>query len=81
MLAKMGRAIAATIAMVALLAAAPSTALAEGEGIWSQWASEVTDRESKAEVPFAILFSIPPMIVITPFWLVKVAMEETKTED
>jgi hypothetical protein len=75
------RAIAAVIAALALLAAAPQAALAEDQGIWSQWAEEVTDRETKAEIPFAVLFTLPAMIVITPFWWVQKAMAKMKGDD
>jgi len=64
------RRLAALIACFALVAAIPQTALAdEEEGLWSDWWNHVADRESKAEIPFAILFTLPPMLVVTPFWL------------
>jgi hypothetical protein len=75
------RAIAASIAALALLAAAPQAALAEMEGIWGRWADEVIHRPTKAEIPFAILFSLPAMIVITPFWWVQAAMDKMRGED
>ena len=75
------RAIAAVIAALALLAAAPQAALAEDQGIWSQWAEEVTDRETKAEIPFAVLFTLPAMIVITPFWCAQKALTKMKSDD
>ena len=75
------RAIAATIAALTLFAAVPQAALAEKEGIWGQWADEVTDRQTKAEIPFAILFTLPAMIVITPFWWVQAAMEKMSGDD
>jgi hypothetical protein len=75
------RAIAAGIAALALLAALPQAALAEQEGIWSQWADEVTDRATKAEIPFAVLFTIPAMIVITPFWWAQKALDKMRGDD
>jgi len=80
-MARMGRVMTATIALVALLAAVPPAALAEGDGIWSQWASEVTNRNSKVEAAFAVVFSLPAMIVITPFWWVELAMEKLSGDD
>ncbi len=71
MRANRSRTVPAAIAVVALLLAVPQTARAEEQGIWSQWASEVLDREYKIEIPLAILVSLPPMIIITPFWLVQ----------
>jgi hypothetical protein len=71
------RAIATLIATLALVAAVPKAALAESENLWKIWATEVTDR-SVYEMPFAILFSLPAMIVTTPFWLGNVALEKLK---
>jgi hypothetical protein len=75
------RAIAASIAAVALLAAAPQTALAAKQGIWSQWAHEVISRPTKAEIPFAILFTLPAMIAITPFYWAQAALAKMKGGD
>ena len=75
------RAIAALIAALALFAAAPQAALAEKEGIWGQWAEEVTDRATKAEIPFAVLFTLPAMIVITPFWWAQAALDKIRGKD
>ncbi|MBW2287490.1 MAG: hypothetical protein JRG80_03415 [Deltaproteobacteria bacterium] len=61
------RVAAVAAAVCALVVATPQTAMAEVDNIWSIWASEVTDR-SKVEVPFAILTSLPAMILSTPFW-------------
>jgi hypothetical protein len=71
------RAIATLITTLALVAAVPKAALAESENLWKIWATEVTDR-SVYEMPFAILFSLPAMIVTTPFWLGNVALEKLK---
>jgi hypothetical protein len=73
--------VCAFVAVIAGIALVPPAALAEAEGIWSRWASGVTKREIKAEIPFVVLFSLPPMIVITPFWLVQVAVEKMGGED
>ena len=75
------RAVAALITTLALFAAVPQTALAEDQGIWAQWADEVADRPTKGEIPFAVLFTIPAMIVITPFWWVQKALDKMKGDD
>ena len=75
------RAVAAAIATLALVAAVPQAALAEDRGIWGQWADEVADRATKAEIPFAVLFTLPAMIVITPFWWIQRAMDKMKGDD
>jgi hypothetical protein len=74
------RAIAASIAAVVLLAASPQTALAAEQGLWSQWAHDVIHRPTKAEIPFAILFTLPAMIVITPFMWAQAALAKMKGE-
>ena len=63
------RSVAVLITIFALVAAAPQIARAEVDPFWGRWWKEVADRETKAEIPFAVLFSIPPMILATPFWL------------
>ncbi len=75
------RAIATLIATLALITAVPQAALAEDEAVWSQWIAQVTDRGTVAEIPFAILFTIPAMIVVTPIWLVQVAMDKMRGDD
>jgi hypothetical protein len=84
MLAKrtaIARAIATLITVFVLVAAVPQTALADEEsGIWSQWVAEVADR-SKPEIPIAILFSLPAMIVSTPFWLGQLALDKMRGDD
>ncbi len=51
-------------------AAMVSPAIAEEEeGIWGQWADQITDRESPWEIPLVIIATVPAMMVITPFWL------------
>jgi hypothetical protein len=74
------RAIATLITVFVLVAAVPQTALAEEQGIWSQWVAEVADR-SKPEIPIAILFSLPAMIVSTPFWLGQLALDKMRGDD
>ena len=63
------RSVAVLITIFALVAAAPQIARAEVDPIWGRWWKEVAQRDTKAEIPFAVLFSIPPMILATPFWL------------
>jgi hypothetical protein len=75
------RALASLVAVLVLVAGAPPAALAESDGIWTQWANRVTDRESKAEVPLAILVSLPAMLIITPIWLGKLAIEKLSGGD
>jgi hypothetical protein len=61
------RLLAACIAALTLIAALPQAALAEEEKLWTRWAEEVTDRDT-LEIPFAILFSLPAMLMTTPFY-------------
>jgi hypothetical protein len=75
------RGTASLVAVLVLLASAAPTALAEDKGIWSQWAARVTDRESKAEVPLAIVFTLPAMVLITPIWLGKLAIQSLSGDD
>jgi len=70
---------ATLIAALTLLAANPQLALAEDDGLWNRWVEEVTDRQA-FEIPFAVLFSLPAMIVTTPFWLAELAVAKL-TED
>ena len=72
--AAIARTIAAAMAITVLLAAVPQTALAQDEGFWGEWTSQVTDRATKAEIPIAILFTFPIMVILTPFWLTQVAV-------
>jgi hypothetical protein len=81
------RVAAVAAAVCALVVATPQTALAEADNIWGIWASEVTDR-SKVEVPFAILTSLPAMLLSTPFWFgawsvdkIKNAGDDEESED
>jgi hypothetical protein len=68
---------AALVAALALSAATPLTAAsAEVENIWSRWTNEVLDREAKWEIPFAILASVPAMLLITPIWAGQLALEK-----
>ena len=75
------RAIATLVAAVVLVAGVPQTALAEEENPWSQWWSEVADRGTVAEIPLAIIFSIPAMICITSFWLGQLALDKIRGDD
>ena len=63
------RSVAVLITIFALVAAAPQIARAEVEPYWGRWWEEVAQRDTKAEIPFAVLFSIVPMVIITPIWL------------
>jgi len=63
------RSVAVLITIFALVAAAPQIARAEVDPLWGRWWEEVAQRETKAEIPFAVLFSILPMVIMTPFWL------------
>lgn len=56
-------------------------AAAADANIWGRWANAVVDREYKAEVPFAILVSLPGMLVITPFWLAQEAIDAASSDD
>ena len=68
--------LAATLVTALLLSAAvPITAAAEVENIWQRWTSEVLDRDAKWEVPFAVIGSIPAMLLITPIWAGQLALE------
>jgi hypothetical protein len=76
------RAIATLIAALALVAALPRAALADDDGgIWGEWFREVANRGTKAEIPFAILFSFPAMVVVTPIWLAQVAMDKLRGDE
>ena len=77
---RIARIVATLIAALALLATAPQTALAEDEGLWNRWVEEVTDRQA-IEVPFVILFSIPAMIVTTPFWFAGWAVDKLEGDE
>ena len=68
--------IAASLATAVLLTTAlPLTASAEVENIWSRWTSEVLDRDAKWEIPFAVIGSIPAMVLITPIWAGQLALQ------
>lgn len=58
-----------------LLFAAPLPAAADVEDVWGRWTTEVLDRESKWEVPLAVVVSIPAMLVISPFWAGQLLLE------
>lgn len=59
------RAVALVCVSAALAASVPSAAVADE--FWGLWASEVKQRVWW-ERPFAIVFSLPAMLVTTPFW-------------
>ena len=61
------RTAAIAAAVYTLVVATPQAAQAEVDNLWGVWASELTNR-SMAEVPFAVLTSLPAMILSTPFW-------------
>jgi hypothetical protein len=56
----------AALAVCALLSWATPPA-ASADEFWGLWASEVAQR-AWWEMPFVIVFSLPPMVVTTPFW-------------
>ena len=62
-------------ALMLLSASAPAAVAKEIENPWARWRNEVLDRPTKAEIPLAVLTSIPAMIVITPIWLGQLAYE------
>lgn len=69
------RSLAAALALLLTLTAAAPAALArEKENPWKLWVEDLGDRESKIEIPFLVLVSIAPMIVITPIWLGQLAL-------
>jgi hypothetical protein len=59
-------AVASVLAATVLLVVAPSAAHAEDD-FWGLWGRNVIERPVW-EVPFAIIISLPAMIVTTPFW-------------
>lgn len=70
------RATATLVTALALAFSAPGAAFAaEVENPWSRWAAEVLDRPTKAEIPLALIVSFPGMLVITPIWLGKLAVQ------
>jgi len=77
------RFLAALLVGVCLPLAAPPGALAQEEdkNLWAEWWKGVTDRGTKAEIPFAFLVTIPAMLVITPVWLVQRAYARLNSDD
>ncbi len=75
------RSLAAGVALLMLLVAAPPTAIAAIENPWKIWVEDLSDREYKIEIPFLVLVSIGPMIAITPLWLGKLALEAIGGDD
>ena len=65
MIARTRRVLAALCMATALALGAPMSAAADE--FWGLWASEVRQRVWW-ERPFAIIFSLPAMVVTTPFW-------------
>lgn len=56
-------------ALLILAVSVPPAAFArELENPWKRWTAEVLDRPTKAEIPLALLASIPAMMLITPIW-------------
>jgi len=72
------RVIGSLIAVAFLMAAVPQSAFAEEKSFWAQWATAptLTDRVSRPEIPIAILFTFPVMVVTTPFWLLKIGLDK-----
>ena len=62
---------AATLAALCLTLATPPSALADDppQGLWARWWDGATHREFAAEIPFAVLVTLPAMLVVTPIWL------------
>lgn len=75
------RSLAAGIAIFGLLAALPQAALAADDGLWARWADEVTDRENVWEIPLAVIFSLPAMLVSTPFYWGNLALDALGDDD
>jgi hypothetical protein len=74
------RILAALLAAIPLLLAAPRGALA-AENLWAQWWEGCTDRSTKAEIPIAVVVTIPAMILITPIWLAQMAIGRLSSGD
>ena len=72
---------ATLVAALALTAATPQPAFAEVENIWSRWTSEVLDRDSKWEIPLALIASVPAMLLITPVWAGQLALDAWGGDD
>ena len=77
------RILAALLAGICLPLAAPGGASAEEEekNLWAQWWKGATDRGIKAEIPFAVLVTIPAMLIVTPVWLIERGYERLTSED
>jgi len=71
---------AVLVVAIGLATATAPPAKAQDEGLWQRWVEEVTERD-KFEIPFAVLFSLPAMIVTTPFWLAEIAYDKLTEED
>ena len=75
------RSLAAVLAMLMLVLAAPPALAADTPNIWKLWVEDLGDREYKVEIPFLVIVSIGPMIAITPIWLAQLAIGAAKGED
>jgi hypothetical protein len=75
----MRRLLASFIAVLSLGVASPGSALAV-DNLWAEWKEGVTQR-SRGEVPFAILITLPAMLVTTPFWAGAWAVGKLKGKD
>lgn len=78
---KLRKLVATCAAVLLLVAGLPGAAQARDvDNIWSVWWEQVTDRQA-AEVPFAILFSLPAMVFTTPFWAPMYLSQQLESED
>lgn len=59
----------------------PAASAREIENPWSRWTTEVLDRPTKAEIPLALMASLPGMLIITPIWLGKLAYQRWTSDD
>lgn len=75
------RSLTAGLALLVALVAAPPAALAETPNIWKLWVEDLGDRETKIEIPFLVIVSIAPMILITPIWAVQLGIAAAKGDD
>ena len=71
--ARPSRLLASLLAALCLAPVAPGAARADDDaevGLWTRWWEGATNRELAAEIPFAVLVTLPAMLVVTPIWLV-----------
>ena len=76
--ARIARFAAAALVVFALVAPTPAHAV---QNIWKKWYNSFQYREYKWEIPFAIITTIPAMVVVTPFWLGTAALEALESDD